>query len=433
MNNEEVRALETERDYQNEIDKLEKEIAKQIKLRDDCNKTIKANEKVKERAEKELKDLIDDNADQSKINKKRKEIEQFEDNINNLSNMYNKARQEITKLVDKQDDLKAEAKKKGFRVRSEELDFEERALKTEKDYQKAIDKAADKWHDLEDKYKKEFQDWKKIKGTPEGKELLKQMSKTAKERDNAKDEMNDLINEALGKGFDVRYETTDFEARKAAAINNLTNFHERKQEVLEKLEERALETLGDYEKALDKLGNKWKKNHELLMDAYKKEQHWSNLADNYEKEEKSINDDMRDLVNQAKKAGFELNQQAFRSEELDFEYRAIQTKDDYVKEAKPYFKELNEADRMMTPLYGAIDDCKENIEELNQELKDAKKKGDKERIAQIERDIKIYEDRIDNFEVKLEKWKKQYLKAKAKIEALRKEAVKNGLKYSELL
>ncbi len=178
----EERALKTEQDYQDEIDKLDKELSKQIKFREDCLRTIKGNEKTKKKVEKELQDLTDDNADSSKIKKKKDELEQIEENTTNLYNMLNKTRQQIEKLSDKLDDLKTEAKKNGFKVRTEESDFEsrkneilaqyeERAPKVtvKLNYQKSIDRyvnlyweVRDLQRELDEEYAKESKRLEKL-------------------------------------------------------------------------------------------------------------------------------------------------------------------------------------------------------------------------------------------------------------------------------
>lgn len=214
-------------------------------------------------------------------------------------------------VVDAMNKIASEAKAEGIKIkerpikyykikRSESMDeLELRALNTEKDYQREYDKAKKLYllaQSSKDKADEEYE--KAIEEAKAARAVVYEVSKNLMKKHSK--EMIDLSDEAKKKGFTLKRseeETTDIELR-------------------------ALKTLKDYEKAYDDLADEWKKNHAELMKAYSEEKKFSELVDKLEKIEKDINNKLSDLVNKAKKDGFELNQKPFRSEEIsDLETR----------------------------------------------------------------------------------------------------------------
>lgn len=378
-------ALVTEKDYQREIDDLEDKLSdlrqEEASLIKRLNKPelIVSNYGVIEKQKKKIKDFKD-SAKENYLNKGEdywlKAADNAEEELKELEDKFDKAKKIVDKLKPQKDavrkeinevfnlleKLKTEAKKKGFKVRAEEADFEERknevlqglelrTLKTEDDYQDKIDdllkevedlitEAEDKgfdvkkreeemeqevralktekdyqkaWNDMyeqKQKYKKQVYQFSYDINELEKqiKILSKQKVEAQKLLDESDKELVKIFNEGKKKGFDVkRCEEMDFEARK--------------QEILASLEKRALETEKDYQKAY----NEVKEEIEKLLDTYKKvndkflsqidslkesikdvERKRISEEEDANKNHKQLKDDMEKIYNEAKKKGFSL-------------------------------------------------------------------------------------------------------------------------------
>lgn len=184
--------------------------------------------------------------------------------------------------------------------RDDEIEkFKKKAAKDGKD-RSEIEKEVKK---IESKYKEEIDEYHRIES--------KLNDKYAK-----------VIKEANKKGFKVRSEDVDFESRKTQIINNLTGFNERKQEVLDMLEERALETEKDYQKAYDKLKKEYNgvkaiitdnekkcvKNREKIEELKKEYDNLNHLSDEGEKELIRLEAQMAKLQSDAKIKGFRIKE-----------------------------------------------------------------------------------------------------------------------------
>ena len=262
-------ALKTEDDYQDEIDDLIKEIDRLYDEGTDLGFKLKREEEMdqEERAletqedyQREL-DRVEDEATKIEL-----QIMDKEDEINKLKADIKKLQAKQDPLLDKANKLEAEAKKKGFKLkRSEEADFEIRALETEKDYQREYDRI---YSEAEAAGKKLEEEW--VKKNKECTDLHKEMQTAIAKYQSAKKEANQIegkleasdqkyikmidkvVAEAKKKGFKIKEShisrgfIIDFETRKNSIIADLTGLEERKQEVLARLEQRALETEKDY-------------------------------------------------------------------------------------------------------------------------------------------------------------------------------------------
>lgn len=136
---------------------------------------------------------------------------------------------EIDDLIKEIDRLYDEGTDKGFKLkREEEMEQEVRALETQKDYQNAVSEYMAKYEDqLSASYKIER----------EAKKLMAQAEKIRQDAEkNYFSKAKKLQSEAEGKGFDdiklKRSEEADFATRKNSIIANLTDLETKKNEVL---------------------------------------------------------------------------------------------------------------------------------------------------------------------------------------------------------
>ena len=308
---------------------------------------------------------------------------------------------------DKIDDLMKEVEKlydegtdKGFKLkREEDMDQEERALETERDYQKLIDKMqqninkSSKEVEKLDNQKKQLQS--KIKDIEKDggdtsklekqlKEIIQDANREAQYCGQMATEINKMYKEGTAKGFKLkkRGEDMDFEARKNSIIADLTDLESRKNEVLAGLEQRALETQEDYQKAYDKLDAKMKKENEEwskksleILDKVEKLESelskWNNELKKIEKQSDAVYDKdwhgLKDIWDEAKKKGFKLKG-SFRSEVTDFETRALETEKDYQNEYDDDKKKFVEAKKKKNEAIRKLNTAKEDVKKWDKEF-----------------------------------------------------------------
>ena len=302
-------ALDTQKEYQDEIDKTKKHF---------------------ESGEKLLKDL-------------NKKLSETQGSI--------KATETLMDLQEKKiDKLYKEGSSKGFKLkRAKELVAEIRALETQDDYQDKID------------------------------DLMKEVEK--------------LYDEGTDLGFKLkRGEQMDFEKRKHSILADLTDLEARKQDVLAGLEYRALNTEKDYQKEIDRLTKRADKIYDELdnkvWDEVKK---WQKKQAELEADLKEIDGMIKTLAKDAKAKGFTVKT---RSQEIDFEVRALGTQKAYQKEIDKYNEKLKELqddfDRYYTD--AAIKKhLKSYLESMESQFLRAEEKGKQECLREIEKYKKIIE------------------------------------------
>lgn len=203
--------------------------------------------KIKERPIKYYKikrsEIMDDIEDRDGKISKFTTIEQCDKSIDDNQKKIDKLKDEIAQLeyyIKVAEKKKSELKNK---KRSENMDnIEERALKTEDDYQKEFDK-------LNSNAKKLLRERDSIQS---------ELDKIETKLTALSDEINKLQSEAKSKGFKIKRseENDDLETRKKEIVANLTNLEERKNAILDNLEYRALKTQDDYQKELENLNDK---------------------------------------------------------------------------------------------------------------------------------------------------------------------------------
>lgn len=273
-------ALETEKDYQREIDDLVKKYeviyntaVKQISKYSQQISDIKAdaNEEVKTIASKMNKIEDDMKRELGELDKKilklEKEAKEKGFKIKRSAELDFELRaletqddyqDKIDDLLKEVEDLYDEGTDKGFKLkREEEMNQEERALETEKDYQKEYDRLQREWDNLREDCNKleKISDKARAEFNKASGEYMKKVNELRK----IQTKRDAIYNQARDKGFKLkRGEELSFEERKNSIISDLTNLEERKNDVLASLEERALETEKDYQKAYDKINAQWK-------------------------------------------------------------------------------------------------------------------------------------------------------------------------------
>ena len=170
----ELRALETEKDFQKAYDKINAQWKEQFDLEETLRNSMK-----------------------SKIAKMQ----------NELDDQIAEAKNKAAKLFKEKQKIWFDAKNKGFdlKERSAELDFETRALETEKDYQREYDALMELIHKEQKAARESKEEWLIFKAQEE---------KHLKYAANYIKESNELVAEAKKKGFKLkRSEETDFEVR----------------------------------------------------------------------------------------------------------------------------------------------------------------------------------------------------------------------------
>lgn len=332
MNNEiKTRALNTEKDFQNAYDDLKEErevYEKKIKY-------IKSN----------MKSLIDNVAETEKVR-----LERMIDGYND----------KIEKIESKMKDLLSKADKKEFEIkRSEETDFEVRALETEKDYQKEIDSLEQKREKCMDTVEKLRVDWMKLED-----EYDKKVEQIKKEQNSLRTKAAEYVSqirklkaEAKQKGFNIR--SKDYYA----------------------FELRGLKTQDDYQKEYNKVKQKLINVEADIKEATSNMKKYSNDIIKLEKFKSELEDELEELAFDARENGFKIKT---RSEDVVFEARSIQNPTNE-----------KECQRAISLTKESIDSWTETIKDTTQRIKDLKE------------DIAYYTDEVKDAEAQLNKEKKR--------------------------
>ena len=401
-------ALDTQKEYQDEIDKTKKHFESGEKLLKDLNKklsetqgSIKATETLMDLQEKKIDKLYKEGSSKGFKLKRAKELVAELRALETEDDYQDK----IDDLLREVEDLYDEGTDKGYKLkREEEMEQEERALDTQADYQNEYDENKKKF--IEAKKQKNKAILKLNTAKEDIKKWDKEFEYWADQEAMWAGFMEKLVGKANAKGFKLkRGEQMDFEKRKHSIIAGLTDLEARKQDVLDSLEARALETQEDYQKAYDKLDAKMKKENEewskKSLEILDKIEALQSELKRIEKQSDAIYDkdwhELKDIWDEAKKKGFKLKG-VFRSEETDFEVRALETLEDYQKqydkyanEAKKYEEEVkkwqtkinklpdNHTERELNKLISekkeAFDNMTNTKESMLYILKQAKKKG----------------------------------------------------------
>lgn len=374
---EERASFDSQKEAQKYYDDCKKEYEKQLNLKKTLIKQITAVEEQYKKVEKEMSDILsemektvsmakadgftikrsedNDNLEYRALNTQKdyqKAIDELWDEIDDLLGEGKKyldkidmIRAKISPIEDQAKKLRKEAESKGFKIKSKSMandkyyiqivrskeessDIELRALETQEDYQKAIDKLrneANKYNKLANDCEKDTNDYIKKKSI-ERNMYLKKVEEIL-------DEIFDIKDEAKKKGFNIKntrssYNRDDLETRKKEIVANLTNFEERKNAVLDNLEARALKTQEDYQKEYDKcwrqlasLARDWIDSYEQYKEeikGYKKNgdkvavndltKQMKKEEQEYHKEAAKVNDKIKTIVAAAKKLDYKLKE-----------------------------------------------------------------------------------------------------------------------------
>ena len=320
---------------------------------------------------------------------------------------------EIDDLMKEIDRLYDEGTDKGFKLkREEDMDQEERAT-NDKELQKKLGdrgKKIDQLKELDEEYSELKIQLKKLEDDEDLIKSVDGMNSNKKRIDKIKAEMKILEKEkkTLSSQIDKltdkieelqRGEDMDFETRKNSIIADLTGLEARKQEVLDRLELRALETEKDYQREYDRLYAEAESiGKKLEAEGEKKVKEYNDLYDEMQstiskyqmakKELKQIEDKLEasdqkyikmidKLVAEAKKKGFKIKESHIsRSLTTDFELRALETEKEYQNNIDVAKKNLKSGE--------------ENIKNMTKKIKELE-----DSIKATEDLMELYKDRID--------------------------------------